>query len=482
MTKPSMTPPRAAPILRPLRPLAASVLLGLLAACAAVPEPPALPPLPASWGVAGESARVNADWWKSFGDERLSGLIDEALRHNADMARALARVAEARALARVIDADRYPQLGIEAGATRARQSAATGLIPPGIPLLRTTDRVGLQAGYELDLWGRYANASAAGRADLAASQAEQASVQISVAAETARQYFALLALQAQLDTARRNVADQRGALRLQQLRADAGVISEFELRQLQAELAALEASLPTLVQQREQAETALALLLGRSPKEVFESALVFEAPKQVPATLVPAGLPSELLLRRPDLVRAQQRLAAADARIEVARSAAFPSLSLTGALGSESARLSDLFSGPAFVWQIGASVALGLFDGGRRSANTEAAQARRDQALADWQAALAQAFGEVRNALSAQAGSQAALVAQRERLAAQQRVLELAELRFANGIASQLDVLDARRSLYAAQSAYLGAEQARRNAAVDLFRALGGGWQAPAGS
>jgi multidrug efflux system outer membrane protein len=164
--------------------------------------------------------------------------------------------------------------------------------------------------------------------------------------------------------------------------------------------------------------------------------------------------------------------------VDVARTAAYPSISLTASLGSSSTKLSDLFSGPAFVWSVGAAVAQTLFDGGRREAQTEAARAARQLALADWQASLAQAFGDVRDALQAQTGTRASAMAQRERIAALERVLALARSRLRNGVSSQLEVLDAERSLLAAQSALVIAEQGQRTALVDLYKALGGGWQA----
>jgi multidrug efflux system outer membrane protein len=220
----------------------------------------------------------------------------------------------------------------------------------------------------------------------------------------------------------------------------------------------------------------LLVLLGRSPRAVFADTLVSGTPALPPMAGLPSTMPSELLLRRPDLVRAQQRLAAAQARVEVARKAGWPSVNLAAGVGTEGARLSDLFSGPAFVWSLGASAAQTLFDSGRREAATDAARARQQQAVADWESALAQAFREVRDALSAQAAGEASARAQGERVAAQERVLALARLRFTNGVASQLDVLDAQRALQAARSALVAAEQARRNARIDLYKALGGGW------
>lgn len=459
-------------------------LLGCVAALAlvacAVPSEkvaPAAPDLPTAWTAQGIAMQPDAAWWRSFGDAELNGLVEEALKRNNDIARALARVAQARAQLGIAEANRSPQLGIQAEAARVRLSRAAGAVPAGAPATANQFGVGLQASYEVDLWSRYAKAADAARADLAAVQADRAAVQITVAAEVARLYFTLAALDARIDIQRRALERQREALKLQTRRAEAGVISGYELRQLQAEIAALEAELPPLTQQREQLQTALALLTGRGAREVMEVAIK-PGVSTVPADIVvPAGLPSELLLRRPDLVRAQYQLAAANARVDVARTAAYPSIALTASLGSASSKLSDLFSGPSFVWSVGAAVAQTLFDGGRREAQTEAARATRQLALVDWQASLAQAFGDVRDALQAQAGNRASAQAQRERIVALERVLSLARARLRNGVSSQLEVLDAERSLLTAQSALVMAEQGQRTALVDLYKALGGGWQ-----
>jgi multidrug efflux system outer membrane protein len=451
----------------------------VLAGCSTTPLPleTKTQDLPAAWPAQGAAAATNPDWWNNLGDPRLGPLVDEALRANADIRAALQRVAQARAQVGITDADRGLQLGLEASAARSRLSQSAGQVPAGVSPIGTGLGVGLQVAYEVDLWGRYAQSTRAARSDLAATEADRAAIQLTVAAETARLYFALVALEAQADISRRAIVQQREALGLQQRRAQAGVISDFELKQIQAEIATLEADLPALEQQRDRTQTALAVLLGRSPREIFTARIAPGTPPQPGATIVPAGLPSELLLRRPDLVRAQYQLAAADARVDVARTAGYPSLSLTGSVGSVSPRLSDLFSGPAFVWSIGGAVAQSILDGGRRQSQTDFARASRELALVQWETSVARAFGEVKDAINGQAQSAASARAQRDRMAALQQVRELARLRFDNGIASQIDLLDADRQLLAAQSALVGAEQAQRNAVVDLYRALGGGWQ-----
>ncbi|HET7669743.1 MAG TPA: efflux transporter outer membrane subunit, partial [Burkholderiales bacterium] len=265
------------------------------------------------------------------------------------------------------------------------------------------------------------------------------------------------------------------ALRLQRKRFDAGVISDFELRQLEAEAAVVRAQLPPLENAREREEAALAVLLGRTPKEVMDASFKL-APMEdrLSAPVLPSGIPSELLLRRPDLVAAERELAAANARVAVARAQMFPSITLTGLLGSESRALSDLFSGPATVWSIAAGLTQPIFAGGRLQAQTEAAQARERAVLAQYQQAIRSAFGEVRTALIAQSRARESFEAESVREEALAQTLRLARLRYQNGVASQLDVIDAERGLLAARIARIEALRAHRAAIADLFRALGG--------
>jgi multidrug efflux system outer membrane protein len=318
--------------------------------------------------------------------------------------------------------------------------------------------------------------SEAARAELAASEAFRDTVRLALAAQLAQSYYALRSFEQQVALTRQTLDLREEALALQRRRRKAGVIGDFELRQLEAEVAAARAQLPGLEQAREREEVALTVLLGRSPKQVFEGNVkVKVSADDAPGPpAVPSGLPSELLLRRPDLVEAERRLAAANARIGVARAEMFPSIALTGVLGSESAALSNLFTGPAAIWSIAAAVTQPIFAGGRLQARTEAAEARERAALAQYQQAIRAAFGEVRTALIAQVRARESYDAESARAAALGETLRLARLRYQNGVASQLDVLDAERGLLAAQVARIEALRAHRAAVADLFRALGG--------
>lgn len=454
----------------------AALAVLILAGCAVQPDyqRPALE-LPQAWKESVPRAATPSRWWDIYADPGLDRLIDEALAQNADVLVAVARVDEARALLGEAQSAFRPQVDAGARAGRSLSSAATGLLPPGAQRERDNYRASLNVSYEIDLFGRLRAASGAARAELAASEAVRDAVQLALTARVANSYFGLLALDAQVALTRRALGLREESLALQRRRREAGVISDYDLRQLEAEAATLRAQLPPLERDRQIEEAALAALLGRAPRAVFEGALPRAALVDAPfATAVPLGLPSELLLRRPDLVEAEQRLVAANARVAVARAAHFPAISLTGFLGSESAELGDLFTGPAGIWSFAAALAQPIYGGGRLEAQRDAAAARERAALAQYQGAVRNAFREVRQALAAQAGARESLEAQSARVRALEETLRLAKLRYSSGIASQLDVLDAERGLLAAQTARVEALRAQRAAVSDLYRALGG--------
>jgi outer membrane protein, multidrug efflux system len=433
--------------------------------------------LPDTWKEIAPPYAADGRWWRIYQDGDLDKVIDEALVGNADLTVAVARVDEARGLLGEANSFLFPQVDAQAGVSRQQISTRTATSFPGVPREYTNHRATLNVSYELDLFGRVRAGKAAAQADLQATEAARDAVRLAVAAQVAKSYFALRSLDEQVELTRRTVRLRDEALALQRRRYSAGVISEFDLRQLEAETAAVRAQLPPLERDREREEAALSVLLGRSPKEVFSGTVrvrqTFDDVPEAPA--VPSGLPSELLLRRPDLVQAEAQLASANARVAVARSEMFPSISLTAFLGSESQALSNLFSGGApATWQLAAGIVQPIFAGGRLAARSDAAQARERQALAQYQQAIRSAFGDIRSALVAQARARESYDAESVRAAALTETLRLAQLRYQNGIASQLDVLDAERGLLAARSARIEALRAHRAAVADLFRALGG--------
>ena len=433
--------------------------------------------LPAAWQEGDAQATVAADWWKAYNDSTLNQLMIEALEHNRDLKLAAARIEEVRANLGLADADRFPEVQVGANVGRNRVTGK-GNMPPGTPLVNNNFKLNLQAAWEVDLWGRYREARAAARADLLATEYARRGVQTSLTSAVAQSYFALAALDASLKLAQETLTNRREAIDLQRLRFEAGLNSELALRQAEAEQASVEISLAQHAQQVRQQELALAVLLGREPRQIMETGIsrgMLLAGISLPPT-IPAGIPSDLLLRRPDLLQAQQKLLSAQARIREAGAAIYPNLSLTANLGSESKALSDLFSGPAAIWGLAAGLSQTVFNAGRTEAAIKAADARQDQALIAYEQNVQVAFREVLDALVMHRQAREAGVAEARRVEALKRASELAELRFKNGVSNYLEVLDARRNLFQAEQGGIEARRGQLAASAYLFKALGGGW------
>jgi len=458
-----------------------AVIAALIAGCTIGPayERPAAE-LPAAWhGASVEGVSATGDrWWTLYGDRALDRLVEEALASNQDLALVTARVDEARALAQVVDSQRMPAVDANFVRDRTRSSERSPIpIPPSV-IERNSYRGQLNVSYEVDLWGRLKSASKAAQAELLASEANRETVRIALATEVVRAYFALVAFDAQVEATRRSLALRSDGLALQKVRSDAGLINEFTLRQLEAEVAAARAQLPALEANRTAQELALAVLLGRSPRAIMEGAVERRAEQGEPAApVVPEGLPSDLLLRRPDVASAEQLLIANNARISEARAALFPRIGLSGYLGSESAALSDLFTGPARIWSLGFGLAQPIFQGGRLFAEIDAVKARERQAVAQYQKTLQEAFREVRQALNTQVKAREVFEAESMRTVALGEALRLARIRYLNGLLSQLEVLDSERNLLQAELNRSDALRVQRAAVADLVKALGGGWQ-----
>jgi multidrug efflux system outer membrane protein len=482
---------RPAGLPRPMRraPLLVPLLTLILAGCAIGPDyqRPDLD-LPQNWdatqAAVSESGRPAAAagerWWSVYADPILDALIDEALQHNADAAVAAARVLEARALSDLADTDLYPN--VSAGLSRTRtKSSQLGTIPQsGAPRIQTSYRGTLDASYEIDFWGKYRRASEAARADLFAAESARESLRLTLTAQVAQQYFALIAAEAQVAVAERTLNTRSETLALFTRRVEAGTLAEYDLYQTEAELAATRSQLAGMRQAQDRAESALALLLGRSPRAVMGT-VERGSPAKMDDFVIPDGLPSDLLLRRPDLREAEARLIAANARIGNARAQYFPSIGLTAYLGGESTDFSRLFSGPAAIFQFAAAVTQPLWNAGRLRAGVDISEARRDQALAEYRKAVASAFKDVRDALAAQRTAHETLAAETARADALNKALGQAQQRFDAGIASRLDILDVERNLLAAELARIDSERARKAALADIFKALGGGWAAGGG-
>jgi multidrug efflux system outer membrane protein len=434
---------------------------------------------PEQWPGATANEAVSATWWKAYGDPVLEQMIDEALVHNLDLRRAIARVDEARAALGITRADQYPGVSANASASRNRASQEAVLsIPPGTDPKYSDYRATLNASYEIDFWGKYRRATEAARAELLGSQFNREAVRLALITDVARNYFNLRALDAQVAITRRTVSTRQASTALQRIRFEAGVASEFELRQVEAEAAQAQALLPTIEGQLAAQETALSVLLGRSPRAIVghpvERGAAMDALTVPPS--VPSGLPSEILERRPDLRQAEQSLVAANARIGLAKAAYYPSISLTGFFGAESTTLSSLFDAQARVWQFAGSAAQTVFDAGRTRSQVGVAEARQQQALAQYQSAIQNAFKDALDALVIKRKARESMEAEQLRIDALQSSMKLAQLRYDNGIASLLDVLIAERALLDAQLNHVEAQRAQLAATADLFKALGGGW------
>ncbi|MDD5181024.1 MAG: efflux transporter outer membrane subunit [Gallionellaceae bacterium] len=456
----------------------------LLAACTAVGPNYQRPnmELPENWparqGATSQPfAHAGDDWWNLYADPILNRLEDEALAHNADVQVAVARVLEVRAQLGITEADQYPVVSANARESRTESSLAGAVFrPANFPRIQNSSHVTLDASYELDLWGKFKRASEASRAELLAAESAKDTARLSLTAQVAQQYFALLAIDAQESILRRVLDGRQETLVMDKKRAEVGVISEYEMHQAEAEAAAIRSQLASIVQARDRQEAALALLLGRSPREVMGGKLDRGSPTLI-ATWVPDGLPAELLLRRPDLKEAELHLMALNARIGVARAQFFPSIGITSYLGNESTSFARLFSGPAGIFQFAANVSQPIFNAGRIGYSVDAEEARRDQALIQYKQAVASAFADVRNALSAQKATWQAMEAESIRSQSLAQAYKQAELRSQGGITSRFEFLDIERNYLQAELTRIDAERNQRIAVSDLFKALGGGWQ-----
>ena len=448
------------------------LLLGtvlLLGACGATaPSKPSPPPAtPAAWHQAGGEQAVGADWWRAYGDDTLNALIDEALANNHDLRMAGARLAEARALAEAQAGAQWPSLDLAAGGSRARAISDVSLKP----YLSTGHQELFQAAYEVDLSGRIAAALDAAEANAQASAAMRDSVQLSLTATVASTYLSLLQLDAQLELTRQTIASRQTSLQLTRQRERSGHASALETSQAEAEWRSTALVEPQLQQAIQRQEASLNLLLARLPGPIKRGRpLAAWAAQGLPA----AGLPSELLRRRPDLAAAELQLVAADAQLAAARAQLLPSLRLTASLGRTGA--SVLHGDPFTIWSVGGSVLAPLFNGGRLRAQVRASDARREQALTAYERATLAAFEEV----DTQLDSYALMRQQLEQAVGQQQALadalRIAQRRRSAGYASYLDELVAQRSLFAAQQSALQYQAALLQGEVALYRALGGGW------
>lgn len=471
---------KASPLLRRL-PISLAVAAAVLAGCAAPsPTRPAdtLAALPAPALPAGATVQPGLAierWWTLFDDAELTALVEQALARNHDLGIAAARVREARARLDEARGARLPSLELQAGHSRARQAADA--LPPGAERIGSSHSAALVGRYDVDLWGRLAAGSRAAQAQLRAQEWTLAGVQWSLTAHLAETHFSLRALQRQIGIAEAMRSSRGATLDLRRREQAAGSASEFELRRAQAELAETEVTLASLRRQRVSLEATLALLAGRSPEEAAapEAARTPLDPTRPFAARLPEGDAGAMLLRRPDLLEAEARLAAAREDVAGARAATLPAVRLTGSLGSDARTLAGLFDGPGFVWSVALNLAQSVFDGGQARARVDQAAARAEAAHIAYRQAVLGAVVELRQAYDTLALTEAAQRGEQDRVAALERARTLARTGVRAGALSPLDELDAERNAFSAQLAEVTAYRDRLIGQVAAYKALGGG-------
>lgn len=464
----------------------ALTLAGLLAGCNMAPphERPALPtasdfPAEFAGDVTIGKRATEIGWRDFFADPRLEALVAQALERNRDLAVAVARIDEARGLYRIQRADQLPTLGANASATRSRTPLAG--IPgagstPGAPAAITMNNFSVGVGvssFELDFWGRVRNLSEAARREyLATVQAERA-FRLTLIRDVASTYFAAREAAERVSLAEATVKSRQQELGLAQKRLDAGVTSALDYRQSETLLTQAEAELAALRLTRARSENFLAVLTGGPVPAALPDALPLAEQGRMPA--LAAGLPSDLLVARPDIVGAEERLRAARANIGAARAAFFPSISLTGTIGFASSSLSNLVGGDSLSWSFGPSISLPIFDFGRNKGNLTVAEARENIQIATYERTIQGAFQEVADALAGRRYLADQVTAQERGTQAQRRIAELARARYREGVAGYLEVLDAERNLFTAEQALIQLRRAQADNLVSLYVALGGG-------
>jgi multidrug efflux system outer membrane protein len=460
-------------------------LASLLAACAMGPKyqrPEVKTPDSFRGQAAQPDARSLADleWWELYKDPVLEKLIRTALQQNYDVRIALARIEEFRAQAGAVGLGSLPLVSAGGSATRSRISTVgpTPLTASAAPV-RSTYIAELDMSYEIDLWGRIASFNAAAKADLLASEFARDTTRVSIISSVANAYFTLRALDQQLYVTERTVATREKFVALTRAQFDRGVVSGLDVNRAEASLASARAAIPDFKSQIAQTENQLQILLGENPAPIVREAAsgteFFPTPPEVPT-----GLPASLLERRPDLRQAENNLVGANARLKSVKASLFPTISLTGSLGSQSAALANLFTGPAKIWSFGIGLLQPIIDANRNVYQVDIYAAREKQVMLQYQQSVAQAFREVSDALAARQGYSDSLRAQDEQVAALRAAREQVLKRYAIGYSSYFEVIDAERALFDAELLRVQAYRNTLTSLVQLYKALGGGWQTTA--
>jgi multidrug efflux system outer membrane protein len=436
-------------------------------------ERPALD-IPSTFRFADPEAKeiVDTIWWQQFQDPALNDLIGIALAENKDVKIAAARVDQFLGQFQSTRSQLFPQAGAGFDAERQRLPIGTTALPPNVGPVFNQFSATLSASWEIDVFGKLRRQTEAARANLLASEEGRRATILALVASVATTYINLVSLDRQLDIAKATTSSRSESVTVFTLRFRYGETSQMELAQSQSEYEASLATIPQLEQQIAQQEDALSVLLGRNPEPVPRDRELDD----LVLPQVPAGLPSELLTRRPDLRQAEQDMIAANALIGAARALYFPSISLTGLFGTASTQFSNLFTGPARVWSYAGAVTMPIFTAGNISGQVKQAEAQQQQALYSYQKAIQVAFQEVADSLITLQKSREALIVQGRQVDALRTYSRLARLRYEGGYTSYIEVLDAERSLFNAQLSYTQTQGAVFTSMVSLYKAMGGGW------
>jgi multidrug efflux system outer membrane protein len=434
--------------------------------------------LPPTWFETATDA-LDVQWWKRFQDDTLNMLVEEALKNNRDIQQAIARIDFARAQLGLARSDLFPTPGATGNAARSRASLLA--YPPAQPGAETHSNHAADFGatWEIDLWGKFRNLDRAAAAQLLAAESTHDAIRLSVAGQTAKGYFLLRAFDLQESIARNTLKTREESLRIYSARYKRGTIDELDLLRVKAEVEAARSAMYTLHVGRDATESALAVLLGRSPQAIMEDGTITRGltlEKMPSAPVLPSGLPSDLLERRPDIRASEEVLKAANYNIGVARAAFFPSISLTGLFGFASTELDNLFVNNARIWQFGGGIYLPL-DFWRIQSNLRGAEAKQREAIVVYQKAVENAFREIRNALNEEE-QYSNIVSSLETMAVDLRkAVKLAKIRYDNGYSTYLEVLDAERSLFTVEMDLVAARNNLLNGIANVCLAIGGGWK-----
>jgi multidrug efflux system outer membrane protein len=455
-----------------------AIAILLLAGCAVGPKykrPPVTAPdtyrgLAPEAGPQATASLGDEKWWTVFQDPQLQDLIREALSQNYDVRIAATRVLQAQAVLGITRADQFPT--ITAGASSSNERFPATRVTPAFET--SPSQVNLSLFWELDFWGKFRRATEAARATLLATEWGQKAVMSSLVSNVASAYFQLRELDAEMEISRSTLDSRKASLHLVEVREKGGTTSMLDVRQSEQLVYTAAAAIPDLERRIEQQENLISILLGKNPGPITRGKPLLE---NLVMPTVPVGLPSTLLERRPDIQSSEQQLIAANARIGVAKAAYFPQITLTATGGYQSAALTNLFTGPAGLWSFGGQLVQPIFTGGKIRSNVRLTEAQQQEAVLVYQQSIQQAFREVSDSLVAYRKNQEFRTQEELLMTSAQDATRLSNMRYQGGVTSYLEVLDSDTRYFEAQLGLAQAQLNERLALVQLYNALGGGWQ-----